>query len=190
MNKIADQIASQLQLLVGLKLSIARRAADMRVLHFGTIREVESRRLSGEKKDGRKGTVGDFALHIQCAWRIEDQSGIVTGRTDLWKPAEDNPDIDWDTWDYDKDESLQDKRIGYLLGGYDAETRSSVNNSDLLVVEGFQTDDYGGVTLFLSGGYRLVIFPAGSQGEDWRLFPPGTKGNHLVISGGMIEESP
>jgi hypothetical protein len=53
MNNIADQIASQLQSLLGLKLSIARRAADMRVLHFGTIREVESRTLSGRKKHGK-----------------------------------------------------------------------------------------------------------------------------------------
>ena len=70
MNNIADQITIQLQALVGLKLSIARRAADMLVLHFGTIREVESRSLSGRKKDAKKGTVGDYALHIQCAWRL------------------------------------------------------------------------------------------------------------------------
>jgi hypothetical protein len=129
-------------------------------------------------------------LHIQCAWRIENQNGIVTGRADSWEAAEDHSNIDWKTWDYDKDENLQDKRIGALLGGYDPETRSFVNNSNLLVVESFHADDYGGVTLFLSGGYRLVIFPAGSQGEDWRLFPPGTEGNHFVISGGKIEESP
>lgn len=190
MNIIADQIASQFQPLVGLKLSIARRAGDMRVLHFGPIREVESRLLSRRKSKSKKGTVGDFALHIQCAWRLEDENGIVTGRTDLWEAAEDNPDIDWDTWDYDKDENLQDKRLGSLLGGYDPETRSFMNHNDLLVVENFQTDNYGGVTLFLSGGYRLVIFPAGSQGENWRFFRPGTEGNHLVISGGKIEEYP
>ena len=178
MNTIADQIASQLQPLVGLQLSIARRAADLRGFHFGPIKRVE------------KGTAGDYALHIQCAWRLEDQNGIVTGRTDLWEPVENTPDIDWDKWDYDKDENLQDNRIGSILGGYDPETRSFVNNGDQLVVEDFHADNYGGVVLFLSGGYRLVIFPAGSQGEDWRLLGPATEGHHFVISGGKIEEYP
>ncbi len=55
----------------------------MRVLHFGRIRKIE------------KGTVSEYALHIQCPWRIEGPEGIVTGRSDLWEPAEDSPDIDW-----------------------------------------------------------------------------------------------
>jgi len=53
MTTIADEITAHLQPLIGLELSIARRAADMRVFHFGRIRKVE------------KGTVGDYALHIQ-----------------------------------------------------------------------------------------------------------------------------
>jgi|SRR5688572_19030939 len=178
MNSIADQIASQLQPLVGLKLSIARRAADMRGFHFGPIKRVEG------------GTIADYALHIQCPWRLEDENGIITGRTDLWEPAEITPDIDWDTWDYDENENLQDHRLESVLGGYDSETHSFVNNSDLLVVENFHVDNYGGVTLLLSGGYRLVIFPAGSQGEDWRLLGPDSKVHHLVISGGKIERYP
>lgn len=176
MNTLADQIASQLHPLLGLKLSIARRAADLRGFHFGPIKRVE------------RGTAGDYALHIQCPWRLEDQNGIITGRTDLWEPAVDNPDIDWREWDYEKDGNLQDKLIESILGGYDPETRSFVNHGDLLVVEDFYTDNYGGVTLFLSGGYRLVIFPAGSQGEDWRLFGTAIEGDHFVISGGKIEE--
>ena len=178
MNTIADQIASQLRPLIGLKLSIARRGADMRGFHFGPIKRVKN------------GTVGDYALHIQCAWRLEDQNGIITGRTDLWEPAENTPDFDWDKWDYDKDENLQDSRLSSILGGYDPETHSFMNNSDLLVVENLHTDNYGGVILFLSGGYRLVIFPAESQGENWRLLVPDTEAHHFVISGGKIEEYP
>jgi hypothetical protein len=178
MNTIADQIASQLQPLVGLKLSIARRGADMRSFHFGPIKRVKN------------GTVGDYALHIQCPWRLEGQNGIVTGRSDLWEPAETTSDVDWDNWNYEKDGNLQDNRLGSVLGGYDPDTRSLMNNSNLLVVENIYTDNYAGVTLILSGGYRLVIFPAGSRGEDWRLLGPANKGHHFVISGGKIEEYP
>lgn len=43
----------------------------MLMLHFGDVREV----------DGR--TIGTFALHVQCPWRLEGPSGIVTGYSDL-----------------------------------------------------------------------------------------------------------
>jgi hypothetical protein len=147
----------------------------MRCFHFGHIRKIE------------KGTSGDYALHIQCPWRLEGPEGIITGRSDLWEPAEDASSIDWDTWDCDKDENLQDKRIGELLQGYDPETRSFVNETDRLTVEAVQGDAYGGATLAFSGGFRLVIFPAGTRGEDWRFFRPGMKEAHFVIAGGRIE---
>jgi hypothetical protein len=39
-----------------------------------------------------------------------------------------------------------------------------------------------------SGGFRLVLFPAGSCGEDWRLFRPGSEESHFVIAGGKIQD--
>jgi hypothetical protein len=150
----------------------------MRVLHFGHVTVEESGNRS----------YGEFALHIQCPWRLEGPAGILTGRSDLWAPAEQSEDIDWDSWDYDKDPNLQDRRVGELLGGYDAKTRSFVNDPECLVVEDVEADDFGGVVISLSGGYRLVIFPAGSTGEDWRLLKPHSEQEHFVVSGGMIEE--
>jgi hypothetical protein len=177
MATIVHKITTRLRPLVGLKLSIARRGADMRIFHFGSIRRVE------------KGTSGVCALHIQCPWRLEGPEGIITGRSDLWEPAEDVSGIDWDTWDYDENENLQDRRIGELLGGYDPETRSFVNETDRLIVETVQGDAYGGASLMLSGGFRLVIFPAGTRAEDWRLFRPGADEAHFVIAGGRAESN-
>jgi len=172
---VKRQILKHLAPLVGLKLSIARRAADMRGFHFGDATAAD---------DGR-GNHGQFLLHVQCPWRIEGPDGIVTGRTDLWSPADPDANIDWDTWDCYKDENLQDLRIASLLGGYDAATRSPINATDLLVVEGVDADEYGGATISLSGGYRLVLFPSGSAGEDWRLFKPRSR-HHFVICPGRI----
>jgi 1-acyl-sn-glycerol-3-phosphate acyltransferase len=75
-----------------------------------------------------------------------------------------------------------------LLGGYDPRTRSAVNVSGLLTVTDIEADDFGGISVSLSGGYRLVVFPDGSISEDWRLlqFP---KGQHLVVAGGVVTES-
>ncbi len=73
MKTVEEQILEHIKPLVGLQLSFARRAADMRNFGFGKIRAVKN------------GTVADYALHIQCPWRIESTEGIVTGRLDLWE---------------------------------------------------------------------------------------------------------
>ncbi len=91
------------------------------------------------------------------------------------------------SWDYEQG-NLQDVRIGELLGGYDPKTRTLINATQKLFVEDVQADDFGGLCISLSDGYRLVLFPAGSRGEDWRLFVPESEVAHFVISGGRIEE--
>jgi hypothetical protein len=161
--------------LVGLRLVIARRAADLRNFQFGQVRALKS------------GTVGDHALHVQCPWRFEGPDGILTGLSDLWEPAEVSENVDWDSWHYDRDENLQDRQLGTLLGSYDPATRSFVNQTEYLVVEEVRADNCGGATIRLSGGYRLVLFPAGIRGEDWRLFRPGTDEPHFVVAGGRVE---
>jgi hypothetical protein len=81
-----QQVITALSQLIGLPLTAARRAADMRTFQFGKLRAVD------------RGSVGDFALHVQCPWRIEGPGGIVTGRLDLWEPVEENAPFD-DDWD-------------------------------------------------------------------------------------------
>ncbi len=170
----ADEIRAHLKPLVRLRLSEASRAADMRCFHFGQLREADGRYM------------GEYALHVQCPWRIEGPEGLITGRLDLWEPAADSPDIDWGTWDFDEDENLQDKLIETLLRGYDVQTGSFVDETGWLVVEAVAGDAYGGATITLSGGFRLVIFPAGTRGEDWRIFCPETNEPHFVIAGGKV----
>lgn len=171
-----ERILEHLEPLIGLKLAVARRASNLRNFQFGTMRSIE------------KGTVGEYALHIQCPWRIEGPDGIVTGRSDLWEPAKVTDDFDWDTWNYESDENLQDWKIYNLLGGWDSETRSHINRRDDLIVENVQADALGGATIILTGGYKIVLFPDGSREEDWRFFRPNIDEPHFVISGGEIED--
>lgn len=174
MNAIANTITEHLSPLVGLRLTIARRAADMRGFHFGPVRRIQ------------RGTAGTYALHIQCPWRIEGPRGIITGRADLWKPAVRTRNFDWDAWDYEKGLNLQDKRVGRFMGGYDPATRSYVNTADRLRVESVRGEECGGAVIGLSGGYRVVLFPAGGRGEDWRLFDTRKRTPHFVVEGGKI----
>ncbi|MBB5554253.1 hypothetical protein [Rhizobium lentis] len=171
-NDIQVSLENCLQLLVGLPLSIARNAADMKVFHFGTIRPHPSGR----------GTVGAYALHVQCPWRFVDEKTIVTGTSDRFvEPADGTEPNDDDP----KSGNLQLIKIASLLKGYDAETNSYVNATEQLVVIAVNTDNYGGADFLLSGGYRLQVFPDGSLGEDWRFVE--LQGRHVVIEGGRVQ---
>ncbi|MHC4856134.1 MAG: hypothetical protein ACYS72_06990 [Planctomycetota bacterium] len=174
MGEIADQVTEQLKPLIGLQLSYFRRAADMANFGFGQIRPV------------KKGSVAEYALHVQCPWRIESPEGIVTGRHDLWEPSEFIEGENLDDWSYEKGDLL-DVLMNELLAGYDSQTRSSINTTKILFVERVQANDYGELSINLTGGYHLVLFPAGSRGEDWRFFIPESKKFHLVVSGGRPE---
>jgi hypothetical protein len=158
------QVIAALSQIIGLPLTAARRAADMRTFQFGTLRPVE------------RGSVGDFALHVQCPWRVEGPDGIVTGRLDLWEPVEDNGPFD-ENWDYEKSPNVQDARLEQWLA----------TNEVPLVVKSVEADEFGGAAISLGQGFVLRLFPAGTRGEDWRLFRPKTGAPHLVIIGGVVE---
>lgn len=167
MSRDANQLATRQRVIAalsqigGLPLTASRRAADMRTFQFGQLRAVE------------RGSVGAFALHVQCPWRIEGTDGIVTGRLDLWEPVEDNAPYD-ENWDYEKSPNLQDALVKQWL----------VQND--LVVTSVDADDFGGAAVSFSQGFVLRLFPAGSRGEDWRWFQPKSGTRHLVISGGAV----
>jgi hypothetical protein len=153
--------------LIGLRLSIVRRAADMLGLHFGKVRPHES----GE------GTVGEYTLHVQCPWRFDGPNGTVTGSSDLWVyagPGERPPN-----WSYEDGFSLQDRKFADLFAR-DESTRSWVNESDRFCVIAAQQNERGDVRLELANGYAILVFPAGSRSEAWRLFSSGSD-RHLVF---------
>ena len=137
----------------------------MRTLQFGTLRPVE------------RGSVGDFALHIQCPWRVEGPDGIVTGRLDLYEPVEEGPDFDFEKWDYESSPNLQDARFEQLLARHGAG----------LVVQSVDADSYGGAAIHFANGFVLRLFPAGMRGEDWRLFRPKTDEPHFVVAEGKVD---
>lgn len=159
-----QRVIAELSQIIGLPLTAARRAAGMRMFQFGTLRPVGS------------GSVGDYALHVQCPWRIEGPDGIVTGRLDLWEPVEENSPFD-ENWDYEKSPNHQDVRVEAWLA----------SEKLFLVVKGVDADEYGGAAISFDNGFILRLFPAGTRGEDWRLLGPKTGCAHFVIFGGMVE---
>jgi hypothetical protein len=161
------EIESALKVLLGLHLSIARNAGNMKGFHFGKTTRRET------------GLVGQYALHIQCPWRLDSTSGVVTGSDDFYVRGDDNLDENWEPGTVTG--HLQNQILAQLLGGYDQQTRSYISTEERLNVTSVRADGFGGFELELSGGYRIVVFPAGSRGEYWRLLSPGVSTAHVVV---------
>jgi hypothetical protein len=67
-----DEIENELSVLVGLPLMDAGRAADLEWFHFGQPHTIVDRK-------GKPKEVGDYALHIQCGWRIVKDDRVIEG---------------------------------------------------------------------------------------------------------------
>jgi hypothetical protein len=167
---VADEIEQALSVLVGLPLWALGRAVDLVWFEFGGRRTVKT--WKGTKKE-----VGDYALHVQCAWRIKLNDRIVIGRGDIFcEPEESDEPV---PADFDWQKSNRFDRIAAEL---------LQNESRQLMVRRVDAGDAGGVTVLLDDGYKLEIFPQDSGiGEYWRFFKPATEEPHLVFSGKGLE---
>ena len=138
---------------VGLPLWSIGRAADLLWLHFGEIHTVPVWR-------GGTKTVGDWAIHIQCAWRICRRGHIVVAWQDYYySPEGGDLNDDWDSPGKSRFDSLA------------AELCTEIETSPP-VVASVQPDDVGGFTVHLTTDFRLDVFPANSDEsvEHWRIF--------------------
>lgn len=76
-----DQMIRALSQLIGLPLWDATRTLNMGMFQLGAYRTRIN--LKGEQD-----TVGEYALHIQCPWRVIGPGGIVVGSEDRHYPAD------------------------------------------------------------------------------------------------------
>jgi hypothetical protein len=145
------------------------RAADMVTFQFGS----RTKKQSLLNKDVE---VGEFALHIQCAWRIRTGNRTTVGRQDLYYPEdliderqEIPADFDWDQ---------QPNRCGRLLRSFFKDGKRE------LVVKRVEHGAAGSLCIELEQESFLEVFPDNSlPGEYWRLFNPGNDHSHVVMTG-------
>lgn len=145
----------------------------MEWLQFGGHNIVIGR--SGETKD-----VGDYALNLQCSWRLTGPEGIITGSTDFFYPAGDPynepPDFNYHV----QGSNRCDERMAAFFREC---------SSRFPVVTHVWADNVGSIRLHLTGGCALEVFPDDSlKDEHWRLFQPYTEELHFVLTGSGIEE--
>jgi len=160
--------------LVGLPLWRATRAANMLCLQFGT-------RLEGVSRFGpHKGTAtthGEYALHVQCAWRIAGPEGVVVAKSDLWHP---HSALLREGWDWSEDETWNP--MDHDANRWDERIKPWTARS--YVLQAATADSLGGVRLALEDGFVLEVFPDWSHdGEYWRVFAPDDSRPHFVVTG-------
>jgi hypothetical protein len=162
-----DEIQKALDILIDKPLWSSGRAADLAWFQFGGRRTVKG--LRGDAKE-----MGEYALHIQCAWRIRRGDQVVVGSSDLYVPPEESADrpenFDWDV----QGATRRDKRIAEL---FQNETRQ-------FLVKRILIGEAGSFTIVLDSEYALEVFPDDSLGDEhWRIFAPSSEVSHFVVTG-------
>src|SRR5688500_13415614 len=76
-----EQIEERLNVLVGKPLRYMGRAAHMEWVGFGDYVVVPN--LKGQLRK-----LAEYALHLDCTWRLRGPDGIITGTTDLFYSPE------------------------------------------------------------------------------------------------------
>ncbi len=147
------------------------RVADLAWFEFG-----QRRRVSGFK--GNVKEVGEYALHVVCAWRITLGDRVIVGRGDIFRPTEEideptPPDFDWEKG------NRFDRIVNELFQ----------NESRQFMPLSVAAGDAGSFSIDLQDGYRVEVFPQDSEtGEHWRLFSPSANARHFVLTGKGIED--
>jgi hypothetical protein len=163
-SQTQDPLAS----LVGKAMWGCGRAADMTTFQFGS--RVRRKNLFGEATE-----VGEYALHVQCAWRIRRVDRIVVGSGDLYYPegftdkSKEIPvDFDWDR---------HPNRRDMLLKSLFDDGEHTAKNIEL--------GEAGALRIEFGQSLYLEVFPDNSlSNEFWRLLSPGKDEYHLVMTGG------
>jgi hypothetical protein len=177
---LQDRINEALSPLIGLQLWRARRVMNMEMFEFGA-------RYTRLNRKGEEIDVGDFALHIQCPWRIVGPDGIVVGSEDRHFPEDESSN--WQEFDEDGPTLCEARMTSWI----------AEHGASPLVVQRVEADSIGSFRLFLHRGFVLESLPAnslrGEYSERWRLihtpqgapsFSEGT--DHFVVTGYGVED--
>lgn len=161
MLTMKDEVKEALSVLVGKPLWASGHSAGLEWFQFGLRREVTG--IRGNVKD-----VGEYALHVQCAWRITRQDRVVAASGDLHEASEQ------DSGESQRTLTRLDDRLQQL---FKADTVQ-------FAVERIEVRDAGAFSITLADGFALDVLPDDStDDEQWRLFKPYSEGDHFVVTG-------
>lgn len=165
---LKSQIEEATAVLTGKILWSCHHAADLAAFTFGERWTVADRR-------GRLREVGEFALHVRCAWRLAQNDRTLAGSAVSANGG--GSQAGARITDFGRDGSRAREVLPALFNG----GRSQI------AVETVAVGDGGSLHLSLSEDMWLVIEPdRSSTREHWRFFGYNT-GPHLVMTGKGLE---
>jgi hypothetical protein len=127
-------------------------------------------------------TTGEYALHVQCPWRVSGTAGVLVGSSDIYVPAD--PELDDADFRWDKPgDALADERLDRWIAAYE---------TNPLVIQAVAVDRCGGFVLHLPHDFAFEVFPEATSAphdirEQWRLLRPGEDSPHFVLLNQGIE---
>lgn len=140
------------------------RAAAMCWIGFG--QDVLTLNRKGER------LVAEYALHIQCSFRISHNNSILLTNLDMFEPNEKVIDLENFDWD------IQGNNTFDICSK--ALTELFENNQ--IVVKDVNVSKIGDLTITLSNNYVIEVFiNANFDDEAWRFFLSGSDEEHFVI---------
>jgi len=154
--------------LVGRVLWTSRRSADMATFQFG-------KRIQIRTHDGRSREVGEYALHVQCDWRVVKGDSVLVGSRDLYYPAGYvDGDAIPDHFSWDRDPNRRDELLRALFE----------DGAKGFTVRKVYTGKAGACLIEFDDDISLEIFPNdSSEDEHWRLFATQDSTKEIVIGG-------
>ena len=146
------------------------RAADVAWFIFG------ARKIMPDYRDNPR-EVGEYSLHVLCAWRITRGDRVLVGNRDLYYPAgydgkdrQVPPGFNWDVQGANRLDELTSSLFRDHSAGF--------------VVQRIEVGNAGAISLRMEDDLSLEIFPHdSSEGEHWRLFSFGKTQPHCVVTG-------
>ncbi len=168
MLKNKKEIESTLAALKDVPCTRFSRAANMLCAGFG--KDVQRVDFTGKNR-----IVSEFALHVQCAWRLTFKNQILIAYGDFYIPREGLDYTDF-VWDVQGNNRFDEK----------AKMLSSNFSLNPVCVTSITADEIGGVNIYFNNGYALEIFPHDSLGDEyWRFIrfnsDDGIKSEHFVM---------
>jgi hypothetical protein len=164
MHKTSSDIAARLAVLVELPFWKSNRACDLQGFQFGA-------KHSRVDRSGQTVEVGEYALHVQCAFRIRVGGEVLVASRDRYEIVDGG-----DTWDR-RGANLLDVRMERLIAD-----RCPVR---VVAVRGSDTGD---LTVEFDTGLVLEVWIDDSgPDEHWRFFKSGDESSHVVFEEGRLQ---
>lgn len=166
------EIENELNILLGLPLEDAGRSGNLVWFSFGKPLVIKNR-------NGTEKKAAEYALNVQCSWRITKENKILVASSDIYMPSKQwngvEEEFEWDIQGMNR----FDEHIEKLIK----------NIQSQVFVESIQADNIGGLKIFFTEHFLLELFPDESTEdvEFWRIFIPGNISSHFVVMGKGIE---